>query len=146
MARGTQALDASRRVCRIWDRASIVRKPRSFAKRVGIGRSVAPRREFLLRETKGLGYIAHLLPNPGAVSHLLGLYGELRARAKSAKRLRACLACLAAMRILKRQGFVSLAWATPARCSTSRPRPLTDTASPTYAVYSRYWRLPVVAW
>ena len=82
MARGTQALDASRRVCRIWDRASILRKPRSFAKRAGIGRSVTPRREFLLRETKGLGYIAHLLPKPGAVSHLLGLCGELRARAK----------------------------------------------------------------
>jgi len=83
------------------------------------------RKSSRLKDTKGLGYLAHLLRHPGAEFHVLDLRGELQASARTMKPISPCTACRPGNRTSKRLGSISGVWATRARCSTSKPRSLT---------------------
>ena len=78
---------------------------------------------FRLKDTKGLGYLAHLLRHPGTEFHVLDLVGGIAGEREETKPVIRLMACRAEMRISQRPESISRAWAMPARCSTSRPRP-----------------------
>ena len=48
---------------------------------------------FRLKDTKGLGYLAHLLRHPAAEFHVLDLAGESQASARRTKPVSPCTAC-----------------------------------------------------
>jgi len=96
---------------------------------VGLGRNASR-----LKDTKGLGYLAHLLRHPVTEFHVLDLAGGIAANAAMTKRV-----CRAGKRISKRQASMSPAWAMRARCSTIKPRLLTGADSQNCA---KNWKKP----
>ena len=94
---------------------------------------------FRLKDTKGLGYLAHLLRHPAAEFHVLDLVGWNRQAARGGRNGQSVQGLPRGKKISKGQGFMSPTWATPARCSTTKPRSPTDAGSPNCATN---WKKP----
>src|SRR6266478_1041228 len=76
---------------------------------------------FRLKDTRGLGYIAHLLRNPAVEFHVLDLVGGIAGRHDKMKAASRRSVCRAVMRTSRRPASISPDSATRARCSTIKP-------------------------
>jgi hypothetical protein len=95
-------------------------------------------RFFRLKDTRGLGHIAHLLRHPGTEFHVLDLAVESRATVRMTKPA-GLRVCLAGIRISKRQASISAVWVMRARSSTSKRRSRTDAGFP---ICAKSWKKP----
>ena len=94
---------------------------------------------FRLKDTKGLGYLAHLLRHPAAEFHVLDLVGGIAGQREDDETNQSGHGLPRGDRISKRLGSISAVWATRARCSTSKPRSLIGAGSPSCA---KNWKKP----
>ena len=87
-------------------------------------------KSFRLKDSKGLGYLAHLLRHPATEFHVLDLAGGIAGQRDDDETGQSRRACLAGMRISKRRGSILAVWVMRARCSTSKPRSPTGAGFP----------------
>jgi hypothetical protein len=96
-------------------------------------------KSFPLNDSKGLGYLAHLLrtPRPNSTCSIWRVESQAKAMVKKPVNLHT--ACRAGLRISKRPGSTSAVSATRARCSTIKPRLLIDAGSPSCGKNWKDW-------
>ena len=95
---------------------------------------------FRLKDTKGLGYLAHLLRHPAAEFHVLDLAGGIAGQREEDETSQSVHGLPRGERgSRKGRDPYRAVWVTRARCSTSRPRSLIDAGSPSCA---KNWKKP----
>ena len=100
---------------------------------VGYGGKSCP-----LNDSKGLGYLAHLLRHPAAEFHVLDLAGVIEAKAMVKKPVN-LHTVPRGVEDLEKAGSTSAVSATRARCSTIKPRLLIDAGSPSCGKNWKGW-------
>src|SRR5712692_5121067 len=78
-------------------------------------------KSFRLKDTKGLGYLAHLLRHPGVEFHVLDLAGGIARQQEKYEASPSTRGLPRGAEDLERAGIHVGSWVTRARCSTSKP-------------------------
>jgi hypothetical protein len=90
-------------------------------------------KSFRLKDTKGLGYVAHLLRHPPLEFHVLDLAGGIAGQRDDDETREAAYRLPRGAENLEKAGIIPAVWVTRARSSTSRLKSLIDAGSPSCA-------------